>query len=60
MINKINMLRSVKRNHDMGLYSDELIHCICQALHNIAYCSNDIAQGLKNTRLACLLRPSKE
>ena len=60
MINKINMLRSVKRNHDMGLYPDELIHCICQALHNIVYCSNDIAQRLENTRLACLLRPIKE
>ena len=41
MINKINMLRSVGRNHDMGLYPDELIHCICQALQIIAFCSND-------------------
>ena len=45
MINNINMLRSVKRNHDMGLYPNELIHCICQALHHTVYCSNDIAQG---------------
>ena len=57
MINKINMLRSVKRNHDMGLYPDELIHCICQTLHNIAYCSNDFVQGLENTKLKILLRP---
>ena len=60
MINKINMLRSVKRNHDMGLYPDELIHCICQALHNTVYCSNDIAQGLENTKLKILLRPIRE
>ena len=59
MINNINMLRSVKRNHDMGLYPDELIHCICQALHNTVYCSNDIAQGIENTKLKILLRPIK-
>ena len=60
LINKINMLRSVGRNHDMGLYPDELIHCICQALHNIVHQSNSIAQRLEHTRLACLLRPIKE
>ena len=59
MINKINMLRSVGRNHDMGLYPDELIHCICEALHNIVHRSNDIAQRLEHTRLACLLLPIK-
>ena len=60
MINKINMLRSAGRNHDMGLYPDELIHCICEALHNIVHRSNDIAQRLEHTRLACLLHPIKE
>ena len=60
MINKLNMLRSVKRNHDIGLYPNELIHCICQALHNIAYCSNDFVQGLENTKLKILLQPIHE
>ena len=60
LINKINILRSVGRNHDMGLYPDELIHCICEALHNIAFHSNHIAQCLENTRLKILLQPIHE
>ena len=46
-INKIDMLRSVGRNHDMGLYPDELIHCICEALHNICFRPYHIAQHLE-------------
>ena len=33
---------------------------ICQALHNIAYCSNDFVQGLENTKLKILLQPIHE
>ena len=60
MINKINMLRSVGRNHDMGLYPDELIHCICEALNNIVHHPSNIAQRLENIRLRNLLLPIKE
>ena len=41
----------------MRLYPNELIHCICEALHNIVFCSNHIAQPLENTRLKILLQP---
>ena len=40
IINIINMLGSVNRNHDMGLYPAELIQCICEALNNI--CTNKL------------------
>ena len=31
----ISILRGVKKGDIMGRYSDEMIHCICEALHNI-------------------------
>ena len=39
------MLRSVKRNDNMSSYPDELIHCICEALHELCWFPNRIAKG---------------
>ena len=35
ILKKISILRGVKKDHNMGLYPDELIHYICEACHNL-------------------------
>ena len=35
ILKKINILRGVKKNHNMGKYPDEIIHHICEALWNV-------------------------
>ena len=39
----ISILRGVKKDHNMGHYPDELIHCRCEAMHNICWDPNVIA-----------------
>ena len=35
ILKKISILRGVKKNHNMGHYPEEMIHCICEALWNL-------------------------
>ena len=44
------MLRSVKRNDDMGVYPDEMIHCICEAMHNIYHNADCITKGVEKCK----------
>ena len=59
IINRINMLRSLRRNDDMGVYPDEMIHCICEAMHNICHNVDCITKGVEKCRLKILLEPMK-
>ena len=59
IIHRINMLRSVRRNDDMGVYPDEMIHCICEAMHNICHNADYITKGVEKSRLKMLLEPMK-
>merc|ERR1712215_407598 len=53
-------LNNVKRNHDVRLYPNELIHCICEALNIIVHHPSNNAQRIENIRLRKLLLPIKE
>ena len=44
----------------MGLHADELIDHMCEACHNICFCSNSIPQWVENTRMRNLLKPIQE
>ena len=35
ILKKISILRGVKKNHNMGHYPEEMIHCICEAIWNL-------------------------
>ena len=41
----------------MGRYTDEMIHCICEAMHNICYYADVIAKGYNQYRLKHELNP---
>ena len=45
--------------HNMGRYPDEMIHCICEAMHNICYYADVIAKGYNQYRLKHVLLPIK-
>ena len=43
----------------MGCYPDEMIHCICEAMHNICWNSVVIAKGYNQCKLKHELNPIK-
>ena len=41
----------------MGRYPDEMIHCICEAMHNICWNPNVKANGYNKSKLKHELNP---
>ena len=41
----------------MGCYPDEMIHCICEAMHNICWNADVIAKGVMKCKLKHELTP---
>ena len=58
-LNIISILRGVKKGDNMGYYSNEMIHCISVALHNIVHCTDVIAKGPMKYKLKHELLPIK-
>ena len=56
-LNIISLLRGVKKGDNMGYYTNRKIHCICEALYNIVYCTDVIAKGLMRYKLKNELLP---
>ena len=56
-LNIISLLRGVKKGDNMGYYTNRMIHCICEALYNIVYCTDVIAKGLMRYKLKHELLP---
>ena len=56
-LNIISLLRGVKKGDNMGYYTNRMIHCICEALYNIVYCTDVIAKGLMRYKLKNELLP---
>ena len=54
ILKKINILRGVKKNHNMGHYPEEMIHCICEAIWNL----NKKADKMMCGYTICKLRTS--
>ena len=59
ILNKISILRGVKKGDNMGRYPDEMIHCICEALFNIRLHFDKIVKGYNHYRLKHVLLPIK-
>ena len=59
ILKKISILRGVKKDHNMGHYPDELIHCICEAMHNICWNPNVIAKEFMQHKMKNELKPIK-
>ena len=59
ILNKISILRGVKKGDNMGRYPDEMIHCICEALFNIRSHFDKIVKGYNHYRLKHVLLPIK-
>ena len=51
ILNIFSILRGVKKGDNMGRYPDEMIHCICQAMHNICWNPNRIAKGFMQCKM---------
>ena len=56
-LNIISILRGVKKGDNMGCYTNKMIHCICEALHNIVHRTDVIAKGLLRYKLKNELLP---
>ena len=56
-LNIISILRGVKKGDNMGCYTNKMIHCICEALHNIVHRTDVIAKGLMRYKLKNELLP---
>ena len=54
ILKKISILRGVKKNHNMGHYPEEMIHCICEAIWNL----NKKADKMMCGYTICKLRTS--
>ena len=59
ILNKISILRGVKKGDNMGRYPNEMIHCICEAMYNIVHRTDLIAKGLMKYKLKRELLPIK-
>ena len=58
-LNIISILRGVKKGDNMGYYPNKMIHCICEALHNICWNADVIVKGLMKYKLKHELLPIK-
>ena len=54
ILKKISILRGVKKNHNMGHYPEEMIHCICEAIWNLNKRGDELMCGYT----ICKLRTS--
>ena len=59
ILNIISILRGVKKGYNMGHYPDEMIHCICEAMHNICWNADVIAKWVMQCKLKHELNPIK-
>ena len=59
-LNIISVLRGVKKGDNMGYYPNKMIHCICEALHNICWNADVIVKGLMKYKLKNELLPIKK
>merc|ERR1711888_131249 len=57
ILNIISILRGVKKGDNMARYPDEMIHCICEAMHNICWNADVIAKGYNQCKLKHELTP---
>ena len=60
MLKKISILRGVKKGDNMGRYPNKMIHCICEAMHNICWNADVIAKGYNQCKLKTELAPIKD
>ena len=58
-LNIISILRGVKKGDNMGYYPNKMIHCICEALHNICWNADVIVKGLMKYKFKHELLPIK-
>ena len=56
-LNIISILRGVKKGDNMGRYSNKMIHCICEALHNMCWNADVIVKGPMKYKLKHELLP---